>query len=136
MGRRSGELGRFFLALTLLAAGGAFAAEQKGTRVETARWAAGINATSPGGREWLDRHAGTVSRLVAPVLNECLSDEGDELTAFSVYVRLSRKGRAQEIVTDVDPSLGTCMTVGARPLQFPEAPRDDYWIRVNLAASL
>jgi hypothetical protein len=136
MGRRSVEPGRFFFALALLAAGGAFAAEPKGTRVETARWAAGINATSAGGREWLDRHAATVSRLVMPVLNECLPDEGDELTAFSVYVRISRKGRVQEIVTDVDASLGTCMTVGGRALQLPEAPRDDYWIRVNLAASL
>jgi len=124
------------LAFTLLVAGSALAVEQNATRVETARWAAGLNAASQAGREWKNQNSATVARLLVPVLNECVPDGGDELTAFSLYVRLSRKGRVQEVVTDLDVSLGKCMTAGAGEVQLPEAPRDDYWIQVNLAASL
>jgi len=51
-------------------------------------------------------------------------------------VRLSKAGRAHEIVTELDAELGSCMTTAARDLPFPEAPRDDYWIQVNMAAPL
>lgn len=123
-------------AFTLLAAGSALAVEQKGTRVETARWAAGLNARSQAGREWMSQNSATMARLLVPVLNKCLPDTGDELTAFSLYVRLSRKGRVQEVITDLDVSLGRCMTSGAGEVRLPDAPRDDYWIQINLAASL
>jgi hypothetical protein len=128
--------GTVILGLTLLAASGALAAQEKGTHLETARWAAGLNAKSESGRDWMARHLPTIGMLVTPVLNGCLPEEGDELTAFSVFVRLSRKGRVLEVLTDLDPSLGACMTAGAREVQLPEPPRDDYWVQVNLAASL
>jgi len=124
------------LGLAWAAASGALVAQEKGTRLETARWAAGLNAKSEGGRAWMDRNGPTIGRLITPVLNGCVSDAGDEVTAFSVFLRLSRKGRVLEVLTDLDPSLGTCMTAGARDLQLPEAPRDDYWVQVNLAAAL
>jgi hypothetical protein len=122
------------LGLACVAASGAV--QEKGTRLETAQWAAGLNAKSESGREWMARHLPTIGKLVTPVLNGCLPEEGDELTAFSVFVRLSRKGRVLEVLTDLDPSLGACMTAGAREVQLPEPPRDDYWVQVNLAASL
>lgn len=134
MGRRPTKW--IALAFALLAAGSALAVEQKGTRVETARWAAGLNARSQAGREWMNQNSATIARLLVPVLNKCVPDTGDELTAFSLYVRLSRKGRVSEVVTDLDVSLGRCITSGAGEVQLPEAPRDDYWIQVNLAASL
>jgi hypothetical protein len=112
-------------------------AQETGTRLETAQWAADLNAKSASGRAWNARNVPTIARLVAPILNGCVPEEGDEVTAFSVFVRLSRKGRVLEVLTDLDdPSLGVCMTNGARPLQMPEAPRDDYWVQVNLAAGL
>ena len=124
------------LGLTCVAASAALA-QEKGTRLETARWAAELNAKSESGREWKARNEPTIGKLVTPVLNGCLPEEGDEITAFSVFLRLSRKGRVLEVLTDLeDPSLGTCMTPGARELQLPEPPRDDYWVQVNLAASL
>ena len=122
--------------VALLVAGGAFAAEEKPTRVETARWAAGLNAASGSGREWMQRHSSMVGRLMVPVLNRCLPEAGDEVTAFSVFLRLSRKGQVREVVTEVDVSLGVCMTAGAHDVQLPEPPRDDYWIQLNLAAAL
>ena len=124
------------LGLTCVVASGALAAQEKGTRLETARWAAELNAKSESGREWKARNEPTIGKLVTPVLNGCLPEEGDEITAFSVFLRLSRKGRVLEVLTDLDPSLGTCMTHGAGELQLPEPPRDDYWVQVNLAASL
>jgi len=124
------------LGLACVAALSALAEEEKATRLETARWAAGLNAKSEGGREWTARNVPTIGRLITPVLNGCLPETGDEVTAFSVFVRLSRKGRVLEVLTDLDASLGACMTDGARNLQFPEPPRDDYWVQVNLAASL
>ena len=125
------------LGLTCVAASGPAAAQEKGTRLETARWAAELNAKSESGREWKARNEPTIGKLVTPVLNGCLPEEGDEITAFSVFLRLSRKGRVLEVLTDLDdPSLGTCMTSSSRDLQLPEPPRDDYWVQVNLAASL
>jgi hypothetical protein len=124
------------LGLACAAASSAVVAEEKATRLETARWAAGLNAKSEGGRAWMDSNVPTIGRLIAPVLNGCVSDAGDEVTAFSVFLRLSRKGRVLEVLTDLDASLGACMTTGARELQLPEPPRDDYWVQVNLAASL
>jgi hypothetical protein len=126
------------LGLTCVAASGALAAQEKeGTRLETARWAADLNAKSESGRAWKARNEPTIGKLVTPVLNACLPEEGDEITAFSVFLRLSRKGRVLEVLTDLDdPSLGTCMTSSSRDLQLPEPPRDDYWVQVNLAASL
>ncbi len=125
------------LGLTCVAAPGALSAQEKGAkRLETARWAADLNAKSDAGREWKARNEPTIGKLVTPVLNGCLPENGDEITAFSVFLRLSRKGRVLEVLTDLDPSLGTCMTSGARELQLPEPPRDDYWVQVNLAASL
>jgi hypothetical protein len=123
-------------AMTCLAGSGALEAQDKSTRVETARWAADLNAKSQAGREWKARNETTVGKRITPVLNGCLPEEGDEITAFSVFLRLSRKGRVLEILTDLDPALGECMTIAARELQLPEAPRDDYWVQVNLAAGL
>ena len=72
-----------------------------------------------------------------PVLNRCLPDPpGDIPTVFEVYVRLSRAGRVREIVTELDAALGKCMTTAARDMPFPEAPREDYWIQLNMAAPL
>jgi len=72
-----------------------------------------------------------------PVLNQCLPDPpGDIPTVFSVFVRLSEKGEASEVVTELDQALGECMTAAARKMPFPEAPRDGYWIQVNMAAPL
>ncbi len=124
------------LGLAYVAGPGALAAEEKATRLETARWAADLNAKSEGGREWMARNVATIGGLVTPVLNRCLPETGDELTAFSVFLRLSRRGRVLEVLTDLDASLGACMTAAARELQLPEPPRDDYWVQVNLAASL
>jgi hypothetical protein len=42
----------------------------------------------------------------------------------------------REVITDLDPSLEECMTSTARDLPFPEAPRDDYWVQVNMAVPL
>ena len=123
--------------LMCVAAGALAAQDAGGTRLETARWAAELNAKSESGREWKARNEPIIGKLVTPVLNGCLPEEGDEITAFSVFLRLARKGRVLEVLTDLDdPSLGTCMTSGARDLQLPEPPRDDYWVQVNLAASL
>jgi len=125
------------LGFALLAAGQGLAQEDLATRVKKAEEAARANAASPQGRDWLQRHAPATDKLMVPLLNQCLPDPpGDIPTVFSVYVRLSPAGRAREVVTELDASLGKCMTAGARELKFPEAPREDYWIQVNMAAPL
>jgi hypothetical protein len=134
---RWGRLRLVTLGLAVLAASTAFAEEDLAARVKQAREAAEANAASPEGREWKKQNSYAIDRLMILVLNRCLPDpSGDLPTAFAVYVRLSTAGHAAEIVTDLDASLGTCMTTAARELPFPEAPRDDYWIQVNLAAPL
>jgi hypothetical protein len=106
-------------------------------RVKAAQDAARANAASAQGRQWKERHAAAAGRLLIPILNQCLPDPpGDVPTAFSVFVRLSAAGRAREIVAEVDAALGKCMTDAARDKPFPEAPREDYWIQVNMAAPL
>jgi len=121
----------------LVVAGQAFALEDPATRVKKAREAARANAASPEGREWNERNQFATDRLMILVLNRCLPEPaGDIPTAFSVYVRLSQVGRVREVVTELDASLGKCMTAASREMPFPEAPRDDYWIEVNMAAPL
>jgi hypothetical protein len=124
------------LGLWCAAASAGLAAQEKGTRLDTARWAAGLNAKSESGRDWMARHVETIGKRITPVLNGCLPESGEEVTAFSVFVRLSRSGRVLEVLTDLDEQLGACMTSGGREVQLPQPPRDDYWVQVNLAAAL
>lgn len=125
------------LGFALLAAGHVLAQEDLATRVKKANEAARANAATPEGREWIKGHSPAAGRLLIPVLNRCLPDPpGDIPTVFEVFVRLSRAGRAREVVTDLDATLGKCMTTAAGDIPFPEAPRDDYWIQVNMAAPL
>ena len=125
------------LGFVLLAAGHVLAQEDLAARVKKAQDAARANAASPEGREWIKASSPAAGRLMIPVLNRCLPDPpGDIPTVFEVYVRLSRAGRVREIVTELDAALGKCMTTAAREMPFPEAPREDYWIQVNMAAPL
>ena len=125
------------LGFVLLAAVRAPAQEGLAARVEKAQAAARANAASPEGREWLQRNSAATDRLMVPLLNQCLPDPpGDVPTVFSVYLRLSPAGQAREVVTELDPSLGKCMTAAAREMKFPAAPREDYWNQVNMAAPL
>jgi hypothetical protein len=95
------------------------------------------HAALPQGRSWLTVNKAKVGQLLIPVLNRCLPESSDdEITAFSIYVRLSQKGKILEVVTDIDATLGSCMTNAASEVQLPEAPRAGFWIQVNLAAGL
>jgi hypothetical protein len=124
-------------AFALLAACPVFAQESLAARVKKAQEAAAANAASPQGREWLKVNSAATDRLMVPLLNQCLPDPpGDIPTVFTVYLRLSQAGRVREVVTELDATLGKCMTGGAREMPFPAAPRDDYWIQVNMAAPL
>jgi hypothetical protein len=125
------------LAAAWLAAGQAFGQDDFEARVKKAQDAARANLASPGGREWVQRNSPAVGRLLIPVLNRCLPEPaGDTPTVFSVFVRLTRAGRAREVIADLDDSLGKCMTAASREVPFAEAPREDYWIQVNMAAPL
>lgn len=107
------------------------------TRPKTAHDLAVAHAVWPQGRSWLEANKAKAGELVVPVLNRCLPQSPeDEITAFSIYLRLSQKGRILEVVTDLDAALGRCMTSEARDVQLPAAPREDFWIQVNLAAGL
>jgi hypothetical protein len=129
-----------WLAGVVLVAGWATASSglvaQEKTSLETARWAADLNAKSEAGRVWAARNVPAIGKVLTPVLNGCVEEGADELTAFSVFVRLSRGGRVVEVLTDLDERLGACMTAGAREAQVPAPPRNDYWVQVNLATSL
>ena len=123
------------LGLSVLAASVAVAAPA--TRLKQAHDLALAHAAWPQGRSWLTVNKARAGQLVIPILNRCLpKSPEDELTAFSIYLRLSRKGKVLEVVTDIDAALGRCMTNEAREVQVPEAPREDFWIQVNLAAGL
>jgi hypothetical protein len=123
------------LSTSVLAAAVALAAPP--TRPKTAHDLSIAHAAWPQGRSWLDANKAKAGQLVIPVLNRCLPDPpGEELTAFSLYLRLSRQGKILEVVTDIDAELGRCMTGEARQIQLPDAPREDFWIQVNVAAGL
>ena len=107
------------------------------TRVKLAQDLARAHAAWPQGRAWLAGNLSKTGQLVLPVLNRCVPDSPDgELTAFTIYMRLSKKGRILEVVTDIDADLGRCMTKESLEVQLPEAPREDFWVQVNLAAPL
>jgi hypothetical protein len=112
-------------------------AEEPSPRLKLAQDLARAHAASPPGREWLTRNHAKAAQLMVPVLQRCVEDvEDGELMSFSTYLRLSQKGKVLEIVTELDAQLGRCMTDEARNVQLPQAPREDFWIQVNLAAML
>jgi hypothetical protein len=125
------------LASVWLLAAAAFAQDVP-ERVKEAQAAARANGATPEGKEWMRQNAHAVDRLMILVLNRCLPKAPDDEipTAFAVLLRLSQAGRAREIVTELDAALGKCMTAAARELPFPEPPRDEYWIQLNMAAPL
>ena len=130
------SLGRSVLWSLALLATTAAAAEPP-SRLKLAEDLARAHAASPQGRDWLAANAPKAGQLMIPVLNKCVPDAADgELTAFSIYVRLSQKGKIQEIVTELDAELGLCMTRESREVQLPAAPREDFWFQLNLAAML
>ena len=95
------------------------------------------HAAWPQGRSWLTLNKARAGQLVIPILRRCLPESPeDEVTAFSIYLRLSQKGKVLEVVTDIDAALGRCMTNEAPEVQLPKAPREDFWIQVNVAAGL
>ena len=113
------------------------AAEDVPARVKLARDLARAHAAAPGGKDWVARNLGKAGELMIPVLSRCVPDVADgELTAFSVYLRLSQKGKVLEVVSEIDAELGRCLTRQSRELQLLEAPREDFWVQVNLATML
>ena len=112
-------------------------AEEPSPRLKLAQDLARAHAASAPGREWLARNHAKAAELMVPVLQRCVDDvEDGDLMSFSTYLRLSQKGKVLEIVTELDAQLGRCMTDEARNVQLPQAPREDFWIQVNLAAML
>ena len=106
-------------------------------RVKLAQDLARAHAASALGKQWLALNHGRAAQLMVPVLQNCVDEVQDgEITSFSTYLRLSQKGKVLEIVTELDDELGRCMTKEARDVQLPAAPREDFWIQVNLAAML
>jgi len=134
-GLRAGVAARVVIGVLLASAVGM--AQDVPARLKLAQDLARAHAASAVGKEWLARNHAKAGELMIPVLQKCVedSDEG-ELTSFSTYLRLSQKGKVLEIVTDVDAELGRCMTRGAKEVQLPPAPREDFWIQVNLATML
>jgi hypothetical protein len=124
------------LVLALAGAGAGLAQEDLAARVRKAQEAARANAESPQGRDWIRKNSAETDKVMIPLLNKCLPEPGDIPTVFSVFVRLSPEGRAREVVTELDAGVGRCMTDAAREVRFPAAPREDYWIQVNMAAPL
>jgi hypothetical protein len=134
-GRRPLRSGVFALAVVTMLAHPAMA--EPPARLKVAQDLARAHAAWPAGRDWLAANLSRTGQLVVPVLNQCVADEPDgELTAFSIYLRLSQKGRILEVVADIDEELGRCLTKESREVQLPEAPREDFWVQVNLAAVL
>jgi hypothetical protein len=134
---RSGVLAGL-LAPALMASGLASAQEEPLLpRVKLAQDLSRAHAASAAGKEWLARNHAKAAQRMVPVLQRCVEDvEDGELMSFSTYLRLSQKGKVLEIVTELDPQLGRCMTDEAKGVQLPQAPREDFWFQVNLAAIL
>jgi len=112
-------------------------AEEPSPRLKLAQDLARAHAASAPGKQWLAKNHARAAELMVPVLQRCVEDvEEGEIMSFSTYLRLSQKGKVLEIVTELDAQLGRCMTEEARDVQLPQAPREDFWIQVNLAAML
>ena len=112
-------------------------AQEPSPRLKLAQDLARAHAASAPGKAWLARNHDKAAQLMVPVLQRCIEDvEDGELMSFSTYLRLSQKGNVLEIVTELDAQLGRCMTDEAKGVQLPQAPREDFWIQVNLAAML
>ena len=130
-------LGALMAILMLPAIVPAASSEEPSPRLKLAQELARAHASWAPGKQWLAKNHARAAELMVPVLQRCVEDvEEGELMSFSTYLRLSQKGNVLEIVTELDAQLGRCMTEEARNVQLPQAPREDFWIQVNLAAML
>jgi hypothetical protein len=112
-------------------------AAEPSARLKLAQDLSRAHAASATGKEWLARNHAKAGELMIPVLQKCVEDADEgELTSFSTYLRLSKQGKVLEIVTEIDAELDRCMTREAKDVQLPPAPREDFWIQVNLATML
>ena len=112
-------------------------AEEPSPRLKLAQDLARAHAAWAPGKQWLARNHDKAAELMVPVLQRCVEDvEEGEIMSFSTYLRLSQKGKVLEVVTELDASLGRCMTDEAKSVELPQAPREDFWFQVNLAAML
>jgi len=134
---RRGAFAGGLLCTTLATFAVAQSAAQPSARLKLAQDLARAHAVSPAGKQWLAKNHAKAGELMIPVLQKCVedSDEG-ELTSFSTYLRLSQKGKVLEIVTEIDAELDRCMTREAKDVQLAPAPREDFWVQVNLATML
>ena len=135
-GRRGAIVG-VLLSATFATFAFAQSPSQPSARLKLAQDLARAHAVSPAGKQWLAKNHAKAGELMVPVLQKCVedSDEG-ELTSFSTYLRLSQKGKVLEIVTEIDAELDRCMSREAKDVQLAPAPREDFWIQVNLATML
>ena len=51
-------------------------------------------------------------------------------------LKLAQKGKILDVVTDVDPQLDRCLLKESGEVTLSEPPREDFWVQVNLAATL
>ncbi len=121
-------------ALLMLAATVAFAAEDGlSARLEFARKAAQANASTRDGRAWQRSNSAAFGPALSPLVAKCISASNSGPRPFFVaYLRLSKAGRVLEVVPDGNGPFAECMSKGLTSVGLPAAPRDDYWIRLQL----
>ncbi len=123
-------------ALLMLAATVAFAAaapDDSSARLEFARKAAQANASTSDGRAWQRANSAAFGPALSPLVAKCISaSDAGPRPSFVAYLRLSKAGRVLEVVPDGKGSFAECVSKGLTSVGLPAAPRDDYWIRLQL----
>jgi hypothetical protein len=107
--------------------------DESATPFKTARKAAQKDARTPEGRDWEHRHASWLGPALTPIMKQCREQTpGGEAKDFAVYVHLSKAGPAHEAVVEPVNPFTRCFTNGVKELQYPEVPRENYWLEIKM----
>jgi hypothetical protein len=120
------------IVVSLLAGRASLRADEGPTPVKTARQAAKKDASTPEGREWEHRHAAWMGPTLTPIMQQCAQQAPGVSQEFSAYVHLSKVGKALEAVAEPSNPFTLCITKRLKDVEYPEVPRERYWLEIEM----
>jgi hypothetical protein len=104
-----------------------------GPSFESARTQSHRDSRVPEGIAWEQKNAAEGGTRLSPVINECrkTAPKGKE-DNFTLLVRLSKHGAPLKVLVSPETQFSECVRSGAASINLPDAPREGYWLEINM----
>ncbi|HTR02499.1 MAG TPA: hypothetical protein VMN82_04820 [Thermoanaerobaculia bacterium] len=128
--------GRRFGAIALgalLAASLARADDERKTSPTVARETAESNAKTPAGRRYESALESSLDTWLKRAIDRCGKGVSPEdAVSFEVFVRISDRGEAEEVVVTPETAVSRCAERDFRDARYPHPPEEGWWVRVPI----